>query len=164
MKKDIPVTDVAKDPVIYEVGYHIVPIVGEDNLGARATKVRDAIESHKGIIISDEFPRSVDLVYPIAKVAANKRATYSSAYFGWFKFQALPDAVRAIDADLKKDVEILRYIIVKTVRENTMSSKKALREAKREETQTDEPREEKPKMTDEEMDKTVDDLVSAVES
>lgn len=164
MTKDIPVTDVAKDPVIYEVGYHIVPIVGEDNLGARATKVRDVIESHKGMIIADEFPRALELAYPMAKVAENKRATYTSAFFGWFKFQALPDALVAIDKDLKKDVDILRYLVVKTVRENTMSPKKAIRDAQRAEEGTSAPREEKPKMSDEEMDKAVEDLAASIES
>ncbi len=163
MTKDIPVTDVAKDPVIYEVGYHIVPLVGEDNLGARVTKVRDVIESQKGSIISDEFPKSMDLAYPMSKLADNKRATYASTYFGWFKFQVEPAAIKAIDAALKKDNEILRYILIKTVREDTMSPKKALREAKREDGGVSEPREAKPKMTEEEMDKTVEDLVSAVE-
>lgn len=163
MAKDTPVTEVAKDPVIYEVGYHIVPIVGEDNLGARVTKVRDVIESRKGIIIADEYPKFMDLAYKVARTAENKRATFESAYFGWFKFQATPDAVTAVDADLKKENDILRYILVKTVRENTMSPKKALREAKREEARGDEPKEAKPKLSEEELDKAVEDLAAAVE-
>lgn len=163
MSKDIPITEVAKDPAIYELGYHIVPIVGEDNLGARVTAVRDVIESHKGIIIADEFPKSIDLAYPMVKHAENKRATYASAYFGWFKFQANPSAAKAIDLGIKKDNAVLRYILVKTVRENTMSPKKALRDAKREEGRGDEPKEEKPKLSEAELDKAVEDLASSVE-
>ncbi|KKW37152.1 MAG: hypothetical protein UY81_C0002G0010 [Candidatus Giovannonibacteria bacterium GW2011_GWA2_53_7] len=159
--KNNPVMEIAKDPQIYEVGYHIVPIVGEDNLGARATAVRDMIETRKGVILSDEFPKSMDLAYPMVKIAENKRATYTSSYFGWFKFQAEPSAIRAIETDLKADNNIMRFMLVKTVRENTMSPKKPLRPT-REEGRENGPREEKPVMSEAEMDKTIDDLVVTV--
>jgi len=159
--KNNPVMEIAQDPQIYEVGYHIVPIVGEDNLGARATAVRDMIETRKGVILSDEFPKSMDLAYPMVKIAENKRATYANSYFGWFKFQADPGMIGAIETALKADNTILRFMLVKTVRENTMSPKKPLRPT-REEGREDGPREAAPVMSEAEMDKTIDDLVVAV--
>ena len=51
-KKEISIEAIPNDPKIYEVGFHIVPIVAEDDLGARVTKIRDVIESNGGHIIA----------------------------------------------------------------------------------------------------------------
>ena len=161
MKKSENVETIADDRTqIYEVGYHIIPIVSEADLGARVTAVRDVIESNGGNVISDEYPRHMDLAYDMAKVAANKRSIYPSAYFGWMKFESSPAGAKLIDVALHANNEILRYLLVKTVRENTMVPKKVLRAPRRED--GDRPEEKAvvlPVMTEEEMDKTIEDLV-----
>jgi ribosomal protein S6 len=142
------------------VGYHLIPVIGDDNLGAQVTRIKDVIESHKGVVITDEFPKHLELTYPMVKITENKRATYTSAYFGWIKFEVTPDGAVAIDKDLKANTEILRFMLVKTVRENTMAPKKVVM-AKKEEgsVRPTEPKEEVPEMTEEELDKTIEELV-----
>ncbi len=138
-----------------------MPIVPEDGLGARVTAIRDVIEGKGGHVIADEYPKLIDLTYAMTKVASNKRALYSSAYFGWIKFETDPASVKAIETGLKSDDFILRFILVGTVRENTMVPKKVLM-AKRSEDGTpkvEEKVEEKPQLTEEELDKTIEDLV-----
>ncbi|OGZ06972.1 MAG: hypothetical protein A3D65_02350 [Candidatus Lloydbacteria bacterium RIFCSPHIGHO2_02_FULL_50_13] len=148
------------DARVYEVGYHIIPTVAEDNLGVRVTAVRDVVESVGGRMISDEYPKHIDLAYPMVKVTSNKRATHHSAYFGWMKFDAEPEGIKKLDEALKKDEYILRYILLKTVRENTMAPKKVLREKRAEEApRVKEAVVEKPTMTEEELDKTIEELV-----
>ena len=147
-------------PKVYEVGYHIIPTVAESDLGIRVTAIRDAVEAAGGRMISDEYPKLIDLVYPMIKVTANKRTTNHSAYFGWMKFDAEPEGAKLLDATLKKDDFILRFILVKTVRENTMAPKKVLREKRTEEApRAKEAVIEKPAMSEEELDKTIEDLV-----
>jgi ribosomal protein S6 len=162
--KEISIEAIPNDPKIYEVGFHIVPTVPEDGVGARVTAIRDVIEGKTGHVISDEYPKYMDLSYPMTKIAANKRSLYKSAYFGWIKFEVDPKEVKEIEAGLKKDDHILRFILVSTVRENTMAPKKALMGKRSEETTTSAPRveekqEEKPQLSEEELDKTIDDLV-----
>ena len=148
------------DPRVYEVGYHVVPTVPEDELGARVTQVRDVIEAAGGRMIADEYPKHLDLAYPMVKVSANKRAIYHSAYFGWLKFDAEPKGAIAVEAALKKDDFILRCILVKTVRENTMAPKKVFREKRFPDVERSAVKAgEKPAMTEEELDKTIEDLV-----
>lgn len=159
--KEISIEAIPNDPKIYEVGFHIVPTVPEDGVGARVTAIRDVIEGKGGHVIVDEFPRHMDLTYAMTKVASNKRALYRSAYFGWIKFEVDPKEIKAIEAGLKADDHILRYILVKTVRENTMAPKKALMQ-KRGEEAPDKPVEkveDKPVLSEEELDKTIEDLV-----
>ena len=158
--KEITVEEVAKEREVYEVGFHIVPIVAESDIGIRVTAIRDAIESAGGSMIADEYPRFMDLAYPMVKVAANKRATHHTAYFGWMKFEVEPKGAKAIEEKLKLDDQILRFIFVKTVRENTMVPKKVLQQKSRDESTKEEVKEEeKPVMTEAELDKTIEDLV-----
>ncbi len=157
--KEITVESIGKEPQIYEVGFHIVPIVAEDDLGVRVTAIRDVIEAQKGMVIADEYPKHMELSYPMLKIAANKRALHHSAYFGWMKFEALPSAAKAIDEALKKDDYVLRYILIKTVRENTMVPKKVFQQKRADESRADEKAEDKPVLTEAEIDKTIEDLV-----
>jgi ribosomal protein S6 len=159
--KEISIEAIPNDPKIYEVGFHIVPTVPEDGVGARVTAIRDVIEGKGGHVIADEFPRHMELTYAMTKVASNKRALYRSAYFGWIKFEVDPKDIKAIDAELKADDHVLRFILVKTVRENTMAPKKAL-QVKRGEEAPEKPAdkvEDKPALSEEELDKTIEDLV-----
>ncbi len=160
-KKEISIEAIPNDPKIYEVGFHIVPTVPEDGLGARVTAIRDVIESKGGHIIADEYPKHMDLTYAMTKVAANKRSLYRSAYFGWLKFEIDPKEIKAIESEIMADDLVLRFILAKTVRENTMAPKKALMAKRAEESgaKPEEKVEEKPKLSAEELDKTIDDLV-----
>ncbi|OGZ08437.1 MAG: hypothetical protein A3C93_01475 [Candidatus Lloydbacteria bacterium RIFCSPHIGHO2_02_FULL_54_17] len=147
-------------PRVYEVGFHISPTIAEEDLGIRVTAVRDAVEAAGGRMIADEYPKHIDLAYPIVKVSANKRATHHSAYFGWMKFDMEPKGAKVLDATLKKDDYILRFILVQTVRENTMAPKKVLTQKRAEEVvRTKESAPEKPAMSEEELDKTIEELV-----
>ena len=159
--KVISIEAIPNDPKIYEVGLHIVPTVPEDGLGARVTAIRDVIESAGGHVIADEYPKHMDLSYPITKIADNKRALHHSAYFGWLKFEVDPSSMKAIEETIKKDDYVLRFIIVKTVRENTMVPKKVLQQKRGEEgvVKPEEKVEDKPVLSAEELDKTIDDLV-----
>ncbi len=157
--KDINVDAIGKDRGVYEVGFHIVPIVAEVDLGVRVTAIRDIIEAAGGSMIADEFPRHMELAYPMLKVAANKRALHHSAYFGWMKFEVEPSGAKAIQEKLKADDLILRFIVVKTVRENTMVPKKVLQQKRGEEVVVNEKVEDKPVLTEAEIDKTIEDLV-----
>jgi ribosomal protein S6 len=157
--KETTIEGVSKDRVVYEVGYHIVPIVAENDLGVCVTAIRDAIEAVGGSMIADEYPRHMELSYPMVKIAANKRATHHSAYFGWMKFEVVPAGAKSLEAKLKADDTILRFILVKTARENTMVPKKVLQQKPREESKEDTKTEDKPVLTEAELDKTIEDLV-----
>ena len=157
--KETKVDSGEKEIQIYEVGYHIIPTVAEDHLGAEVSRVREAIEGHGGLILGEEYPKNVDLAYPMVKVFSNKRTTYHTAHFGWIKYQNDPGQMKAVDAALKADESLLRFIVVKTVRENTMAPKKVFTPKHDEAPRSEEKAEEKPPMSEEELDKTIEELV-----
>ena len=106
---------------IYEIGYHIVPLVAQDNVPAEATKLKFEIEKHKGTIISEETPKLRVLAYEIPKMVSGNKHNFDKAYFGWIKFEALGDAIGKIKEFLEHEENILRFLLIKTVRESTLA-------------------------------------------
>lgn len=154
-----------EDTQIYEVGFHIIPMVPEEGVPAVVTELKDGIQGHGGVVIAEEFPRFRPLVYTVRKAIGGKYNKFNSAYFGWVKFEAPTAGARAIDKFFSGHEKILRSILIKTVRENTMAPQKAFvpRDAK---TVAKAPGvgslkrpEDKAPVSEEELDKTIAELV-----
>ncbi|MEK7635132.1 MAG: 30S ribosomal protein S6 [Patescibacteria group bacterium] len=113
------------DVQVYEVGFHILPTVPEEKLPELVLKIKDSITQNGGEIISDDFPKMRVLAYEIKKRVETKYSTFNKAYFGWVKFEILPVFVAKLKTEMETNPDVLRFIIIKTVRENTMHSPKA---------------------------------------
>ena len=105
---------------VYEVGYLIVPTVTEEKVGEEVATIRASIEQNGGAVISEESPKLRKLSYSIAKVVDSKKHNHDEAYFGWVKFEVPVANLSKIEEGLKKEKNILRYLVMKTIRENTM--------------------------------------------
>lgn len=148
------------DLQIYEIGYHILPTVGEDELPKEVSKIQNLVSSKGGTVIAEEFPELRALAYEIAKRVETKYNRYMKAYFGWLKFEISKDKVAEIEQALKDNASVLRYIVIKTVRENTMSPIIKMQAAPKKE-EVAAPVEEiaKPEVSEAEIDKSIDELV-----
>lgn len=118
-------SDVLDDGQIYEVGFHILPTVPEEKLQEVVSKLEDSINKNGGSIISEEFPKIRNLSYEIKKRVETKYLSFNKAYFGWVKFEMLSASIDKVDKEMKSNENILRFIIVKTIRENTMHTFKS---------------------------------------
>lgn len=58
--------------------------------------------------------------------------TFGNAYFGWVKFEGDTAAAKRLDAALRQMEKVLRFILVKTVRESTLSAPRPRPEFRRE--------------------------------
>jgi len=112
------------EPRIYELGYHFVPTLAEENLPATYTKLKELILSFGGEVISDEMPKLIPLAYTIKKLIANVWNKFDNAYFGWVKFYMDADKVLELKKKLDLDKEVVRFLILKTVKENTIAAKR----------------------------------------
>lgn len=109
---------------VYEVGYIMVPTIAEEALGGEVTSFKDTL-SEKGVtFISDEYPKMIELAYEMSRSIANKKQKFSYGYFGWVKFECTPAEGKIIKDMLDKNEKLVRYLMIKTVRENTMSPKR----------------------------------------
>ncbi len=111
---------------IYELGYLIVGNMPEENVATKVGAIKELLESKGALSISEEFPRLITLGYEMSRPIGNKKTWFSEAYFGWMKFEADPSTNEEVSAILKRDEDVLRFLLIKTVRENTIASKRAV--------------------------------------
>ncbi|MDE2030873.1 MAG: 30S ribosomal protein S6 [Patescibacteria group bacterium] len=109
---------------VYEVGYIIVPTIAEENLGEEVTLFKDMFTEQGATFISDEYPKMMELAYEMSRSIANKKQKFSYGYFGWVKFECSTAQARIIKDLLDKNEKLVRYLMIKTVRESTLSPKR----------------------------------------
>lgn len=117
-------TEGSEDSRVYEVGYLLVPTISEESVPGMYTNLKDLVTSYGGTIISDDMPRMIPLAYSMTKVVANVRSKFNTAYFGWIKFSMEADKVLEFKKKLDLSGDIIRFLILKTVKENTIAAKR----------------------------------------
>ncbi len=174
--EDAPISSVAKamedkqpsddERDVYEVGFHVVSTIPEDGVGATVEKIRAEIKKSEAEIIRENAPQKMTLAYTIERpVSGGVREKHGSAYFGAIKFETTPEAIPALQAALRGMPEVLRFILVETVREDISAApRRAVFSSDRLEGKTIEKRvstpEKKGEVSDEELDKSIEALVS----
>lgn len=119
--------NIENDSRVYEVGYILVPTIEETEVPAVYGNLKELVSSFGGVHISDEMPRMTPLAYTMVKVVANVRNKFNTGYFGWVKFTMDSDKVLDLKKKLDLDPQIIRYLILKTVKENTLAAKRFVR-------------------------------------
>ncbi|MFA6353822.1 MAG: 30S ribosomal protein S6 [Candidatus Paceibacterota bacterium] len=147
---------------VYELGYLLMPTLGELDVPVTVGNLKELISSLDGITISDEMPKMLNLAYPMVKVVANVRNKFKTAYFGWVKFTMDSDKILKLKKRLDLDPNFVRFLILKTVRENTINAKRFVRgEMSYRKTKTEKNGNEKAVPIDkEEIDKEIDAMVA----
>lgn len=112
---------------VYELGYLLVPTISETDLPVIYGNLKELVSSLSGVAISDEMPKMINLAYAMTKVVSNVRNKFNTAYFGWVKFTMDSDKVLDLKKKLDLDSNVIRFLILKTVRENTIATKKFMR-------------------------------------
>lgn len=107
-----------KEQEMYEIGYLLNPLLPEEKLDEEIFVLRNFIESGQagrhGFIISEERAKMHKLAYPIKK--------NGSAYFGWIKFVAEPEALAGIKNNFDKNGNVIRFLIIKGEQETESQS------------------------------------------
>lgn len=127
-EKDIELKDenemVEGNGRVYELGYLLASTITEENIPAVFGNLKELVSSLGGIAIADEMPKMIQLAYPMVKVVANIRNKFSTAYFGWVKFTMDSDKILELKKKLDLDPNYIRFLILKTVKENTIAAKR----------------------------------------
>ena len=147
---------------VYELGYLLVPTLEELNVPVIFGNLKELVSSLGGVHISDEMPKMIPLAYSMVKVVSNVRSKFNTAYFGWIKFSMDADKILELKKKLDLDPNFIRFLILKTVKENTIAAKRFVRgdimhkkfKAKTEDTENVVP------INKEEIDKEIDALVA----
>jgi len=143
---------------VYEVSFLVLPSVAEEKLPEIVSNLKATIEESGGLFVSEDFPKLIPLAYEMVVSSDAKKQKYNQGYFGWLKFEIGKDSINSIGEFLRANKNILRHLIVETVKENTLYSHKLL---------TKKPKERVSRKTGdietntppEEIDKSIEDLV-----
>src|SRR3989338_1257368 len=109
----LPVEEAPAEPRIYEIGYHIIPTVKEEDIEKTVGEIRKVIESSppkedrpsvgggKTSFIAEGAPSLMKLAYPMSVREGEKYTEYDRGYFGWIKFEAPASIVAVLNHALK---------------------------------------------------------------
>lgn len=149
---------------VYEVGFHIVPTVAESEIGSVLEKIRALLAKGDAEIIKEEFPAKKTLAYTVERSTTGKREKYTESYFGFIKFAMEREAVPAFTSALRALSEILRFLLIETVREEVVAPRRAVFSSNRLEGETIKKPAVAPEATgeisEEELNKSIDALVN----
>jgi len=148
---------------VYELGYHIVSTVAEENLPKEVESLKAIILKDGGSLVSEGEPKLINLAYSMTKSVADTKKKFNTAYFGWIKFETKSELMPSIKKAVDANPHVLRYLLIKTVRENTMFTPKlTVRTPGKEEApkvKKSIKTKEKKATSVEELDKSIDELV-----
>lgn len=147
---------------VYEVSYLLLPSLAIEQVPAKIASIYDVVEKAGGVVISQENPILIDLAYPMLKVTQTVRHKCDQGYFGWIKFEMDKEGIKEVKKVLDGDDEIIRHLIIKTVRENTLvGGKMNLKKEGISKKEVEVPEEVslEEMSSPEEIDKSIDDLV-----
>lgn len=97
----------------YELAFHILPTVAEGEVPSIFDAIKAHITNHGGSITSEEAPARFDLAYDIVKHLEGRGRKFSSAYFGWVRFDLEASKITALTDEIELVKEILRHILIR---------------------------------------------------
>lgn len=151
--------------VVYELGYHIVPKAGDEQLPKAVAAIKAEVEKIGGTFIAEEFPVHVTLAYTMMRSLGGTREKFASTYFGWIKFEMDVENANSFQEWLRVNELILRFVLFRTAREDTRAPKRVTVAPKSPEPirpkLTPVVKENKPteRASDEDLDRTIEQLV-----
>jgi ribosomal protein S6 len=156
-------TQAKKDTTpVYELGYHVVPTIPEDGVTAVVEKVKKALGGAE--IISEQTPALMPFAYQIERSVQGKREKYTEGYFGFLKFAMDKSEMQAFKEAVRSMPEVLRFLVINTVREDAPAPRRAVFNSRQLEGEVikkpEGPAEKPAEVSQEELDKTIDALVS----
>jgi len=121
----------SEDTRTYELGYILVPTILETEVATAVETLKATIASVEGTVLSEGEAEFIDLAYQIEKNVKSKKMKWNQGYFGWIKFTAAPETLEVLKKAYDGNLELMRYMLIKTDVENNVVFKKPKVEAKR---------------------------------
>lgn len=115
----------------YELGFILVPTILESDVDQKVAELKAAVTEAGGTVGAEGTTEFIDLAYRIEKNVKSKKMKWNQGYFGWMKFTAAPESQAVLKKVLDGNLELMRYMLVKTDLENLVQFKKPKIEAVR---------------------------------
>jgi ribosomal protein S6 len=100
----------------YELAFHVLPTIAEGEVASVFASIKDHITKHGGELGLEEAPARTDLAYEIVKYLEGRNRKFSSAYFGWVRFEAEAQEIVKLTEEIEGMKELLRHLLIKLTR------------------------------------------------
>ncbi len=110
---------------MYEISFIFDNKLDENAALEKGNALKQSIATLGGSFISEEAPYMRELAYEMIRVQNNVNVRFNEGYFGWIKFEMNPEKVKEFEKALRLDEQFIRFIVVSTIRENTVYTKRA---------------------------------------
>ena len=143
--------DLDSDVALYDLGYHLIDTLSEDEVPSHAKRIQAFVEKEGGRMVNEKTPVRISLAYTISRMTKGKREDYSGAYFGTLVFECERSSLSKIEKALAADPHVLRHLLIETDAmrvEEALAAERALE------------KEEVPAVSDEELDKSIEALTA----
>mgnify|MGYP002348827940 CR=1 FL=1 len=124
-KTSVAKTDKEGAVKVYEIGYLLVSSIPKEKVADTVTDLKGLIAKKGGNIIADEAPEFRPLAYTMIKKIGPANHRFTEGYFGWVKFDLSVDQIESIKKSFEENPNMLRSLVMTTIRENTYLGKKA---------------------------------------
>ncbi len=110
---------------VYEIGYLLVSSIPEEKVESEVLKLKEILTKKNAQFIGEEAPELRTLAYTMIKKIGPTNHRFDKGYFGWFKFELDTKEIEAVKKAFEENVNMLRMLLITTVKENTYLGKKS---------------------------------------
>jgi ribosomal protein S6 len=102
-----------RELVAYELAFHVLPTIAEGEVTTVFENIKAAIATIGGELTSEEAPARFDLAFEISEFLEGRNRKFSSAYFGWVRFNLEPSKIAEVTDMVEGTKELLRHLLIR---------------------------------------------------
>lgn len=106
----------------YELAFLALASLSDKEVADVQSTLSDAIASAGGQVVSLGDVHYIRLAYEMTKKVGSKNVRHNEAYFSWMKLSITTDAIAELDAAARSHDDILRYMIVSTESDDSLTN------------------------------------------
>lgn len=110
---------------VYEIGYMLVSSIPEEKVASEVATLKEILSKKGADFIGEEAPELRTLAYTMVKKIGPTNHRFDKGYFGWFKFELPAKEIEGIKKAFEENPNMLRMLLITTIRENTYLGKKS---------------------------------------
>lgn len=108
---------------VYEIGYLLVSSVPKEKVTDIVSDFKKILDKKGAIMLAEGAPELRMLAYTMIKKIGPTNHRFTEGYFGWTKFELASKDIESIKKAFDEHPQVLRSIIMTTVKENTYLGK-----------------------------------------
>lgn len=147
-----------KEPRVYELGFHIDPELGAEEVKKVYQGIKDKISAVATVITEGE-PQKIQLAYTISRSETGGRRDFDASYFAWIAYEANGEAHEKVGEVARAESRIVRFLDILTTKESAEHSAQ-IHEMMQKASAKDEADEETEEVSDEEIDQALKEVTA----